>query len=113
MSGRLPAHIEISGLIRRSQALGGHAAVLRRGERDAGAILVLIAERGAVLGLLERVLRSRGHYGWQFRSREEIEQKQVVNDYLERRGLIDSDLWVLELDIPDAERFAAEMTSTG
>ena len=113
MSGRLPAHIEISGLVRRAQALGGHAAVIRRGERDAGAILVLIAERGAVLGLLERALRPGDRYGWQLRSREEIERKQTVNDYLERRGAIDSDLWVVELDIPQAERFAAEMASAG
>jgi hypothetical protein len=113
VSGRLAAHIEIAGLIRRADTLGGHAAVIRRGDREAGAILVLIAERGAFLGILERALGPTGHYGWQHRSAEKIELKQSVNDYLTHRSAIDSDLWVLELDIPNAERFAAEMVHAG
>jgi hypothetical protein len=40
------------------------------------------------------------------RIREEIEvNSQELSDYLARRGRQDDDLWIVELDIAQAERF--------
>ena len=38
---------------------------------------------------------------------------QTLMDYVERRRRNDPDLWVVELDILDAERFAAETIAAG
>jgi len=46
MDARLPAHLEVSGLLRAVEAAGGFATVLARGERDAGTILVVCCENG-------------------------------------------------------------------
>ena len=52
---RLPAHLEVSGLLRAVQQDGGFATVLAKGEPDAGTILVILAEKGADLRAFERV----------------------------------------------------------
>jgi hypothetical protein len=113
MTARLAAGIEVSALIRRVESLGGTAAVLARGDREAGAILLLLAERGTPHGLFERALDAAGVYGWRRTGPKNIDDLQVVNDYIARRRSIDGDLWVVELDIPRVERFAAEMIGTG
>ena len=40
MDARLPAHIEVFGLIRAVESEGGFGVVLQKGEKDAGTILV-------------------------------------------------------------------------
>jgi hypothetical protein len=42
--------------------------------------------------------------------RQEPENLEEFGQYLDRRKRQDSDLWIVELDIPDAERF---IDSTG
>ena len=55
MDARLPAHLEVSGIIRSVQAQGGFATVLAKGERDAGTILILTLEKGENGSLYERM----------------------------------------------------------
>jgi hypothetical protein len=113
VTARLASGVEVSALIRRVGSLGGNAAVLARGDQEAGAILLFLTERGVPHGFFERTLDAVGRYGWRRTGPQNIEDSQVVNDYLARRRTIDGDLWVVELDIPLVERFAAEMIATG
>ena len=113
MTPRLAAGVEVSALIRRVGSLGGSAAVLARGDREAGAILLFLAERGAPHGFFERALDAQGGYRWRRTGPENMSDLQLVNNYITRRRSIDGDLWVVELDIPGAERFVAEMTGAG
>jgi hypothetical protein len=113
VSARLAAGIEVSGLIRRIEGLGGSAAVLARGDAEAGAILLALADRGAFHGFLERALDAGGRYGWRRAGPQNVEDSQEISHYISRRRAIDGDLWVLELDIAGVERFAAEMIATG
>jgi hypothetical protein len=110
---RLASHIEVSALIRRIEGQGGSGVVLSRGDREAGAILLLLCDRGAPKTLLERVLDVSGTYRWRRIGPQDIEGYQEFNTYIERRRRSDDDLWVVELDIAGVERFAAEMTATG
>jgi hypothetical protein len=105
MDGRIPAHLEVTGLLRAVEAAGGFAAVIAKGERDAGTILVTCCESGKYCRAYERLPRPDGTRGWSLAKRENSENPQEFADYLERRGRQDSDLWIVELDIPDAERF--------
>lgn len=113
MSGeRLAAHIEVAALIRRAEAAGGNAALLGRGDDQAGTILVLLAERGRFRGEIERRLTKDGRYRWSYQEANS-QQKQDVNQIRTDRRRIDPDLWVVELDVPNAERFAAQIADEG
>jgi hypothetical protein len=105
MPSRLPAHLEVSGLLRQVSAAGGFAAVLHKGEREAGTILVVCAQSGANRRVFERMPKPTGERDWALSQTETIENKQVIDDYLARRQAQDPDLWVIELDIANGERF--------
>jgi hypothetical protein len=102
---RLPAHLEVSGLLRQVQAAGGFAMVLHKGERDGGTILVVLTENGANARLFERMPSASGAREWRVSKTEDTENKHEFSEYLSRRGQQDPDLWIVELDIANGERF--------
>ncbi|MCB2087686.1 MAG: DUF1491 family protein [Sphingomonadaceae bacterium] len=113
MDGRLPAHIEVGGLIRAAEAEGGFGTVLARGERDAGTILILTMQRGANAQLWERMPQLDGTRQWTVIKVQDHENKHEMSEYLDRRKQQDSDIWIVELDIADAQRFAALQQNLG
>jgi hypothetical protein len=110
---RLPAELEATGLIRRVQSEGDFATILRKGDPQSGALLLLITRRGAHFACLERVLNLDGTYSWQRCGPPESAGSAEVRDFLARRTRFDADLWAIELDIAAPERFIAETTSSG
>ncbi|MDE8651762.1 DUF1491 family protein [Novosphingobium album (ex Liu et al. 2023)] len=105
MEPRIPAHLEVSALIRRVQAEGGFAAVLSKGERDAGTLMLVLTENGANSRVYERMPQADGTRAWHCSKRQDPENKQEFLDFLTRRGEQDPDLWIVELDIARGERF--------
>jgi hypothetical protein len=105
LTDRLPAHVEVGGLIRLAQNEGGFASVLHKGERDAGTILLIITERGANPRLFERLPHADGTRRWSANPTQNVESKELFDQYLERRKAQDPDLWIVELDIANGERF--------
>ncbi|MEO6040724.1 MAG: DUF1491 family protein [Croceibacterium sp.] len=105
MDARIPAHLEVGGLIRAVEAAGGFATVLARGERDAGTILVVCCDRGRAATAYERMPQPDGTREWTLSRAQDAENKSEFSEYLDRRRSQDSDLWIVELDIPQAERF--------
>ena len=105
MDDRLPAHLEISGLIRAVDAAGGFATVLARGERDAGTILVVCCEHATHCRIYERMPQLDGTREWTLIKSQHTENIAEFSEYLDRRKRQDGDLWILELDIAGAERF--------
>ncbi|MEO6582207.1 MAG: DUF1491 family protein [Sphingomicrobium sp.] len=110
---RLPAAVEASGLIRRVAANGDFATILRNGDPDRGALLLVISSRGRHVGCLERTLTLDGTYPWQSVGPSESSSSKEIHDFLAKRTRFDADLWAIELDIADAERFIAETTALG
>ena len=106
---RLAASVAVGALIRKAESDGGFAAVLAKGDATAGTILVILTEKGGNPRLLERILQPGGGYSWQPSGRQAVDKPEEVAQLVARRRQFDPDLWVLELDIPSAERFAAEM----
>lgn len=105
MNDRLPAHLEVAGMVRAVQAAGGFAAVLAKGERDAGTLLVVCTHNGADPRAWERMPRADGTRGWAVAKRQDSADPAAVAEYCDRRRRQDADLWIVELDIADAERF--------
>jgi hypothetical protein len=108
MQPRLASSILVGALLRRAEAEGGFGMVLAKGDPTAGAIAVILAERGANPRFFERLLQPDGRYAWQ-----ESAQRGDLPALIERRRRFDPDLWLIELDVASTERFAAEMNSLG
>ncbi|MEY4160958.1 MAG: hypothetical protein RLZZ136_1579 [Pseudomonadota bacterium] len=102
---RLPAHLEVSGLIRLVSAQGGFAAVLAKGEPDAGTIIVVTSCNGKDYRAYERMPQADGSRGWSAVRQGGDDDDRTFSAYLARRRDQDSDLWIVELDIADGERF--------
>ncbi|MDP3675194.1 MAG: DUF1491 family protein [Novosphingobium sp.] len=102
---RLSAHLEVSGLIRRVAAAGGFAAVLAKGEPDSGTILLILRDPRNNPRIFERMPNPDGSRPWTLNRTQDTEKKQEFEDYLTRRQAQDRDLWIIELDSPNPERF--------
>lgn len=98
----------VDALRRRVTGAGGFATVLARGDDSAGAILLICTDRGALGTLLERTVDLDGQYRWTPCGPQDVESAAERDSYIQRRRKSDPDLWLIELDIADAERFAAE-----
>ncbi len=110
MTPRLTSSMLVSALIRRVAAEGGNAAIITKGDPVAGAIMLMCLEKGKLQSISERVLGHDGSYAW---TPNGPTQPDEIEAFLKRRQNRDPDLWIVELDIPNAERFAAETTGEG
>ena len=106
-SVRLPAHLEVSSLIRLAESHGGMATVLHKGERDAGTLLVVTMYRGENAKLYERMPQLDGTRAFVLTKEQDSENPMEFTGYLDRRASQDPDIWVVEVDVADAERFIA------
>lgn len=111
MSVRLPTHLAIGALLRRVNDAGGFAAVRATGDQQTGAVLVLIVE-GRALRALER-MRGLDDRDTLVPAGPTSGDEPLVEEYWRKRRARDPDLWVVELDVPGAERFVAETILAG
>lgn len=107
-AARLPTHLEVGGLLRRVSAEGGFATVLAKGEPESGTILLVLRDSRTNPRLFERMPQLDGSRSWSLNRVQDVENQQEFDDYLVRRRAQDSDLWIVELDIPNPERFIGE-----
>jgi hypothetical protein len=110
---RLPAAVEAAGLLRRVSAAGDFATIIKKGDAERGSLLLLVSSRGRHIACLERALGPDGTYRWSRAGPGESADSAEVADFLAKRARFDADLWAIELDIADSERFIAETTSAG
>lgn len=99
---RLPTGVVVSAMLRRVNDAGGFGAVLAKGDAQAGGVLVVAVESGTTR-LLERGIGPDGRPGL-----IDSTPADDLDAYWRRRRQRDPDLWVVELDIVDSPRFAAE-----
>jgi hypothetical protein len=103
--GRLPTHIEAGALIRRVQQEGGFATVLAKGEREAGTVMLILNDKGRGQQAWERMPTLDGERVWTLAKAENADDLGTFADWVDRRRSQDRDLWIIELDIPNAQRF--------
>jgi hypothetical protein len=113
MSERLPASVEATAIIRRAEVGGDFAVVLRKGDEERGALVLVIGSRGHHVTCLERVLSLDAGYRWQTVGPSAGAGSPEVAQFLAKRQRIDPDSWLIELDIASPERFIAETTVQG
>ncbi len=107
MTVRATSLLLVQALIRRTHADGGFAAVLHKGDAVAGAILVQTLGAGQQIQLFERTPDFSKGYRLSPAATASWGNEQEITQYLERRVRSDPDLWIIELDVANAEQLAA------
>ncbi len=111
MSTRLPAHLEVAGLLRSVQADGDFGMVLHKGDRDGGTILVVLLDKQGLGTLYERFPERDGSRKWSLVKSQVIDNKSEFDDYLDRRKSQDPDVWIVELTVAKPQRFIQQTLS--
>lgn len=106
---RLPSRLLVDLLIRSTTVAGGFAMLLARGDDHGGTLLIQCRNRDEAGPLLER--QFDGLWREVGPGPDAAETEQAA--YVARRRKVDPDLWLVELDIPEAPRFIAELTAGG
>jgi hypothetical protein len=106
---RLPSRLLVDLLLRSANAAGGFATVIARGDDHGGALLIQCRDRDAPGPLIERQFDAN----WQAVGPAEEAAAAERDAYVARRRRADPDLWLIELDIPEAPQFVAAMTHGG
>ncbi|MEN3972576.1 DUF1491 family protein [Sphingomicrobium sp. XHP0235] len=109
MSDTLPAELEVRALMRAAEATGGSAMLLSKGDRDRGDIFLLLCERGVTKALVGREYTAAGQRRWRILASADPDRPGAVDETIAKRRAIDPDLWVVELDLADPTRYAAEI----
>jgi hypothetical protein len=93
-------------LLRRVQAAGDFATILKRGDDISGAVILIHRSRDGHERAFSRVLGADGGYQWRTAATD-----AGVDPWVEKQRGYDPDLWVIELDTPDPARFIDEPLS--
>lgn len=107
---RLAANIRIEVLKRLTQAAGGFATLLAKGDPVAGSVLAVRSVRGGDNGVLEAFSGIEGGTDWQEIWTEDADvvvTKGTLSEYIARRRSRDPDIWVIELDVANRAQFDA------
>lgn len=94
---RLKSRLRVQAMLRRAQVAGQMGAVLRRGDADAGAVL-LVLRAPAGLSLFSEATDGNGQRCWMRAGTTPVLTQQMADDTIARQVSRDPDLWVVEIE---------------
>lgn len=97
---RIKAGLWVKMALRMADLDGRSGAVLRKGDPDAGGVLVVLRGR-AGLAVLSQMRTAEGELGWMRATGPAPVDDEAADAYVARQVRFDPDLWVLEFDAPD------------
>lgn len=97
---RLKSSLLVSALLRQADAVGQPGVVVRKGDADAGAILLQLQGRAGV-AVYGQARDAEGNPGWVRLGGAEPLDAQALGELVARQLRRDSDLWVIEIEAPD------------
>ncbi len=97
---RIKAKLWVQMALRMGDLDGRPGAVLRRGDPDAGGVLVVLRGREG-LAVLSQVRAGEGDVAWLRGTGAGPVDQGAVDLYVERHVGRDPDLWVIEFEAPD------------
>jgi hypothetical protein len=97
---RIKAGIWVSMALRLGNAEGRFAAVIRKGDPDAGGMLVVLRNDKAV-SVLSQLRSAEGKLAWMRATGPEPVDDATADAYIARQVRFDPDLWVIEFEAPD------------
>ncbi len=97
---RVKAGIWVSMALRMGNADGRYGAVIRKGDADAGGILVVL-RHGSQVSVLSQIRSADGEQAWMRATGAGPVDDETASAYIARQVKFDPDLWVLEFESPD------------
>jgi hypothetical protein len=98
-----------SALIRRAEIGGAFAGVVRKGDTDAGAVLVKVATMNGKARLYGPARDGEGERIWLDLSAGSLGDVEAdVDGYIRKRAVSDPDLWVIEIEDRHGRHFLME-----
>lgn len=97
---RIKAGIWVSMALRMGNADGRFGAVLRKGDADAGGVLVVL-RRDKEISVLSQVRSGEGDLAWMRATGPAPVDQDAADAYIARQVKFDPDLWVIEFEAPD------------
>jgi hypothetical protein len=97
---RVKAGLWVQIALRMGDKDGRPGMVLRKGDPDAGGILVVLHGRGGMV-VLTQMRAADGALAWMRATGPEPVDQEAVDTYVARQITFDPDLWVLEFEAPD------------
>ena len=108
----LSTDIWVGALIRRVEIGGGFAVVARKGDPNAGAVLVKVLNRSdGTARLLAEATRGDGDQVWMQPAASTDERE--LDRYIDRAVRIDPDIWVVEIEDREGRHFLVEPVEKG
>jgi len=101
MEPRVKARLWVQAALRLGQEAGRYGVVVRRGDADAGGILVLLRDRAGGMAALSQIRAADGSAAWLRATGPGAVEAAVAEAYVARQLRTDPDLWVLEFESPD------------
>jgi hypothetical protein len=109
VTARIASHMLVGAIVRRAHEQGGFATIVHKGDATSGVIIIQTLEKGVETGLYERIPNGQGEYEMTACGAQYWGNHEQVAQYIDRRTRSDPDLWLIELDIPEPQRFIAEI----
>jgi hypothetical protein len=97
---RVKAGLWVGMALRMGDAAGRPGAVLRKGDPDAGGIVVVLHGREGLV-VLSQMRAGEGEAAWMRATGPAPVTQDVADAYVTRQTSRDPDLWVLEFEAPD------------
>jgi hypothetical protein len=108
MSAKLNAGLWVGAVVRLAQSRGDFATIAKKGDETAGQVILVTRQRNDHVQVYSRTLNSRGDYSWTVAIASPPEELGKVNEYLDRQRRYDPDLWIVDLDTDNPERFVVD-----
>ncbi len=114
MTSELKTDFWATALMRRAAIAGAFAGVTRKGDTDAGAVLVKVATMNGKARLYAPARNGEGERIWLDLSSGTLGDVEAdVDDYVRKRADKDPDLWVVEIEDKHGRHFLMEPVDSG
>ena len=97
---RVKSGLWVQAALRQGNAAGRYGVVLRRGDADAGGIVVVLRGREGLV-VLAQARTGAGDPAWSRGTGATPVDQSAADAYVARQIRVDPDLWVIEFDSPD------------
>ena len=110
----LKTSIWAAALVRRAEVGGAFAGITRKGDLDAGAVLVKVATLDRKARLYAPARNGAGERVWLDLSNGNLgDDEAAVDAYARKRAEADPDLWVIEIEDRQGRTFLTEPIDKG